>query len=33
LVNEATELMDGELQGYSIEQYKDRLLIINFPLK
>lgn len=33
LANEAAELMDGELQGYSIEQYEDRLLIINFPLK
>ena len=30
---EAAELMEGELQDYSIEQYKDRLLIINFPLK
>ena len=33
LANEAAELMDGELQGYSIEQYKEQLLIINFPLK
>lgn len=33
LANEAAELMEGELQGHSIEQYKDRLLIINFPLK
>ena len=33
LAREAAELMDGELQGFSIEQYRDRLLIINFPLK
>ena len=33
LASEAAELMEGELQAYSIEQYKDRFLIINFPLK
>ena len=33
LAIEAAELMDGELQGYSIEQYKDGSLIINYPLK
>lgn len=33
LALEAAESMDGELQAYSIEQYKDRLLIINFALK
>ena len=33
LAKDAAELMDGELQGYSIEQYRDGSLIINFPLK
>jgi hypothetical protein len=33
MAKEAAELMAGELQGYSIEQYKDRFLIINYPLK
>lgn len=33
LATEAAELMDSELLGYSIEQYKDGYLIINFPLK
>ena len=33
LSNEAAELMEKELQDYSIEQYKDHLLIINYPLK
>jgi hypothetical protein len=33
LANEAAELMEGDLQDYSIEQYNDGLLIINFPLK
>ena len=33
MANEAAELMAGELQGYSIEQYKERFLIINYPLK
>jgi len=33
LAKEAALLMDGELQGYSIEQYQNRMLIINFPLK
>ena len=33
LANEAAEIMEGELQAYNIEQYKDRFLIINFPLK
>jgi len=33
LANEAAKLMEGELQGYSIEQYNDRFLIINYPLK
>lgn len=33
LAIDAAKLMDGELQGYSLEQYKDGFLIINFPLK
>lgn len=33
LAREAAQAMDAELQGYTIEQYRDRLLIINFPLK
>jgi hypothetical protein len=33
LAQEAALLNDGELQDYSIEQYHNQLLIINFPLK
>jgi len=33
LAEEASQSMAGELQGYSIEQYIDGTLIINFPLK
>jgi hypothetical protein len=33
LAKDATLAMAGELQGFSIEQYKDGFLIINFPLK
>ena len=33
LTREAEQSMGAELQGYTIEQYRDRLLIINFPLK
>jgi hypothetical protein len=33
LAEEASQSMAGKLQGFSIEQYKDGFLIINYPLE